>query len=65
MMPSITAALCELLIMTAVLIAVWLLGKKEGVDNEKTKTAARRSDAVSRGLRAGSRARDEWLRKHK
>ena len=63
MMPSITAALCELLVMTAVLIAVWLFGKKEGVNNEKNTQAQKRSDAVARGLSAGNRARAKWMRK--
>jgi len=65
MKPEIFGVACEFLVMAAMLVAVWFFGKKEGVNNEKTKTAERRADAVSRGLRAGSRARDEWLRKHK
>lgn len=64
-MPSITAALCELLVMTAVLIAVWLFGKKEGVNNEKAKEDKRHSDAISRGTNAGNRARNKWLSEHK
>ena len=64
MMPNLTIVLCEFMIMAAVLIAVWLLGRKEGIDNEKTKTANRRANAISRGSRAGSRARDEWMRRH-
>lgn len=61
MMQSITAALCELLIMTAVLIAVWFFGKKEGVNDEKNTQAQKRSDAVARGLSAGNRTRAKWM----
>lgn len=64
-MPNLTALLIELLVMTAVLIAVWLFGKREGINNEKNTQAQKRSDAVARGLNAGNRARTNYRMRKK
>ena len=64
-MPDLTFMFIEFIIMTAILVAVWWIGKQEGVNGEKVKTADKRADAISRGLRAGKRARDKFDGMHK
>lgn len=59
-MATITAVFCEFLVMVALLVAIWFIGKREGINGEKSKQDKARVDAVARGLDAGRRARTNF-----
>lgn len=64
-MPNLTILLIEFIIMAFILMAIWFVGKENGIKEEKLKETKERSDAVSRGLSAGNNARNKFNKLHK